>query len=165
MINKRKIIIKLVVSAIFFLALYSFSVGGYYFRARSAQAAGAGSLIKMDGIASVYYLGDDNKRYVFPSESVYFSWYQDFNDVLTIPATTLQSYPLGGNIVMRAGTKLVKITTDPAVYAVEPGGLLRKIKDESQAKQLYGNSWPQRVIDVPDAFFNDYSLGPILADN
>lgn len=131
MINKNKIILKLGVLAILFLGLYSFNVirvlntlgsGGYWLKARAAQATGTGSLIKMDGISSVYYLGDDNKRYVFPSESVYFSWYQDFNDVLTIPATTLQSYPLGGNIVMRAGTKLIKITTDPAVYAVEPGG-------------------------------------------
>src|SRR5680860_1268910 len=75
-------------------------------------AAQAGDLIKMDGLSSVYYLDADGKRYVFPSESVYFSWYSDFSGVVTIPASELQTYPLGANVTMRAGTSLVKITTD-----------------------------------------------------
>ncbi len=81
-------------------------------------AAQAGDLIKMDGLSSVYYLGEDGKRYVFPNPETYFSWYQDFSGVVTVSATELQSYPLGTNVTMRAGTKLVKITTDPKVYAV-----------------------------------------------
>ena len=80
-------------------------------------AASAGDLIKMDGLSSVYYLGADGKRYVFPNTETYMSWYSDFSGVVTIPASELQSYPLGGNVTMRPGTKLVKITTDPTVYA------------------------------------------------
>jgi hypothetical protein len=119
-------------------------------------AAQAGDLIKMDGLSAVYYLGDDGQRYVFPNESTYFSWYSDFSGVVTVPSSELQSYPIGGNVTMRPGTKLVKITTDPTVYAVEPGGELRSIVSEENAKDLYGDNWAQRVVDVPDAFFVNY---------
>lgn len=127
-------------------------------------AASAGDLIKMAGNSSVYYLGADGKRYVFPNESTYFSWYSDFSSVVTIPASELQSYPLGGNVTMRPGTKLVKITTDPSVYAVEPNGTLRKIQNEAQAAALYGTDWAKRVVDVADSFFVNYTMGSALAD-
>jgi hypothetical protein len=125
-------------------------------------AASAGDLIKMDGLTSVYFLGADGKRYVFPNEATYMSWYNDFSGVVTIPAAELQSYPLGGNVVMRPGTKLVKITTDPTVYAVEPNGNLRSIVSEANAIALYGTDWNKRVVDVPDAFFTNYKIGSAL---
>ncbi|MDD4333071.1 MAG: hypothetical protein PHT51_03070, partial [Patescibacteria group bacterium] len=121
-------------------------------------AASAGSLIKMDGNQSVYYLGADGKRYVFPNEATYMSWYSDFSGVVTIPQSELESYPLGANVVMRAGTKLAKITTDPKVYAVLPNGKLLWIPSEDVAKTLYGNDWAKRVVDVPDAFFTNYTV-------
>jgi hypothetical protein len=65
---------------------------------------------------------------------------------------------------MRAGTKLVKITTDPSVYAVEPNGVLRKISNESQAAALYGTNWNQRIVDIADSFFTNYTIGQPLAD-
>lgn len=119
-------------------------------------AAQAGDLIKMNGLSSVYYLGADNKRYVFPNESTYFSWYNDFSGVVTVPQSELESYPLGKNITVRPGTKLVKITTDPKVYAVLPNGNLQWVADEATAKTLWGDNWAKRVIDVPDAFFTNY---------
>lgn len=135
------------------------------FTAPSASAAAsAGDLIKMEGLSSVYYLGDDGKRYVFPNESTYFSWFADFSGVVTISATELQSYPLGGNVVMRPGTTLVKITTDPSVYAVEPNGVLRKIQSEAQATALYGINWNKRIVDLADSFFTNYTVGAPLAD-
>ncbi|MCX6794841.1 MAG: hypothetical protein NTY31_02565 [Candidatus Falkowbacteria bacterium] len=125
-------------------------------------AASTGDLIKMAGNTSVYYLAADGKRYVFPHFSVYFSWYSDFSGVVTIPASELQSYPLGGNVTMRPGTKLVKITTDPKVYAVEPNGVLRAIQSEAQASALYGTNWNKKILDVSDAFFTNYTLGSVL---
>lgn len=125
-------------------------------------SAQAGDLIKMDGLSSVYYLSNDGKRYVFPSESVYFSWYSDFSGVVTIPASELQSYPLGANVTMRPGTKLVKITTDPSVYAVTPNGVLRKIQSEADAIALYGSNWASMVVDVADSFFTNYTIGTPL---
>ncbi len=128
-------------------------------------AASAGDLIKKDGLSAVYYLGEDGKRYVFPNEATYKSWYSDFSGVVTISADELASYPLGGNVVVRPGTKLVKITTDPKVYAVEANGTLRQIPSEAAAIALYGSDWAKRVIDVADSFFTNYTIGSALGTN
>ncbi|MCK4554095.1 hypothetical protein KAU19_03980, partial [Candidatus Parcubacteria bacterium] len=120
--------------------------------------ASAGDLIKMDALSSVYYLGADDKRYVFPNEQTFFSWYSDFSAVVTIPQSELESYPLAANVTIRPGTKLVKITTDPKVYAVESNGTLVHVPDEATAIALYGADWAQRVVDVPDAFFTNYTV-------
>jgi len=137
--------------------------GAFSINAVKASAS-AGDLIKMDGNAAVYYLGADGKRYVFPNSTTYFSWYSDFNGVVTIPATELQSYLLGGNVVMRAGTQMVKITTDPSVYAVQPNGVLRKIQSEAQAAALYGTNWNKHIVDVADSYFTNYTIGTALAN-
>ena len=127
-----------------------------------AAVAKAGDLIKMNGLSSVYYLGNDGKRYVFPNEATYFSWYPDWSGVVTVSSTELSSYPLGSNVVMRPGTNLVKITTDPTVYAVEPNGVLRSIVSEANAIALYGSDWAKKVVDVPDSFFMSYTIGTAL---
>ena len=54
---------------------------------------------------------------------------------------------------------MVKITTDPKTYAVEPGGILRWIKNEDIAEKLYGPEWYLRIDDVPDVFFINYAQG------
>lgn len=120
--------------------------------------ASAGDLIKMNGLSSVYYLGGDGKRYVFPNEQTYFSWYSDFSGVVTISQSELESYPLGANVTLRPGTKLAKITTNPKVYAVTSGGNLVAVPDEATASTLYGANWAKRVVDVPDAFFTNYKI-------
>src|SRR5688572_6710832 len=123
-----------------------------------ASAAVPGELIKASGPA-VYYFAADSKRYVFPNEKTYFSWYMNFNSVRTISDSELASYQIGGNVTVRPGTKLVKITTDPKVYAVTLGGVLHWVESEAIAIALYGPSWATRVIDVPDGFFVNYSIG------
>lgn len=144
------------------MVLSIIAMSGLVIAPTAKASASAGDLIKMEGLSSVYYLGADGKRYVFPNPTTYFSWYNDFSGVVTIPASELQSYPLGGNVTMRPGTKLVKITTDPSVYAVEPNGVLRKIQSEAQAASLYGTNWNKRVVDVPDAFFTNYTVSTVL---
>jgi len=128
-----------------------------------AAAPQAGDLIKMDGLSAVYFLGNDGKRYVYPSESVFYSWHKDFSGVVTISSSELASYPLGSNVVVRPGTKLVKITTDPSVYAVEANGTLRKIASEADAIAIFGANWAKRVIDVSDAFFTNYTISTPMA--
>ncbi len=128
----------------------------------SAATLVAGDLIKASGPA-VYYYASDMKRYVFPNETTFFSWFPDFSSVKTITDAELAAISIGGNLVIRPGTKLVKITTDPKVYAVAPGGVLRWVESESIATSLYGSAWARRVVDVPDAFFTNYTTGPSLS--
>lgn len=127
-----------------------------------AAAPVSGDLIKASG-PSVYYFGANQKRYVFPSEKTYLSWYSDFSTVQTVSDAELASYPLGGNVTYRPGTRLVKITTDPKVYAVAANGTLRWVQTEEIARVLFGTTWAQRVDDIQDAFFVNYRIGTPIA--
>ncbi len=119
------------------------------------------SLIKMSGLSTVYYL-KGGKRYVFPNPSTYMTWYRDFSSVMTVSQSELESYPLGGNVTFRPGVNLVKITTDPKVYAVGNGRTLHSIVSEANAISLWGSNWASMVRDVPDAFFTNYIVGAPL---
>lgn len=124
-------------------------------------AQARGRLIK-GSLPAVYYLGSDGDRYVFPNERIYFSWYPDFSSVDEVTDTQLAHYEIGGNVTYRPGTRLVKLTNDPKVYAVEPGGVLRWITSETVAKSLYGSDWAARVDDLSDGLFPAYSTGEDL---
>lgn len=119
------------------------------------------SLIKMSGLSTVYYL-QGGKRFVFPNQKTFMTWYRDFSSVLTVSQSELESYPLGGNVTYRPGVKLVKITTDPKVYAVGNGRTLHSIVSEANAIALWGSNWASNVEDVPDSFFTNYVVGAPL---
>jgi hypothetical protein len=127
-----------------------------------AAAAEAGNLVKTADSSAVYYVDTDGKRWIFPNLGVYGSWFPDFSAVRVISPEEMAAAPVGGAIKYRPGTRLVKVMTDPKVYAVEPGGALRWLKDEDIAKSLYGSDWAKRVDDLPEAFFAGYSIGPDL---
>lgn len=154
-------ILKKTLSGIASVTTILWSVGGGLLAlpaVASAATIAAGDLIKASGPA-VYYYAADSKRYVFPNETTFKSWYADFSSVKTISDAELAAIMIGGNVTLRSGTKLVKITTDPKVYAVAPGGVLRWVESEAIATALYGASWARRVVDVPDAFFVNYTVG------
>jgi hypothetical protein len=125
-----------------------------------ASAAGctAGTLVK-GSLAAVYYCGSDGKRYVFTNDKSYFTWYTDFSGVTTISDADLASLQIGGNVTYRPGVKMLKIQSDPKVYAVSKGGVLRPIASEAVAACLYGATWNQQIHDVSDAFFTNYTVG------
>ena len=120
--------------------------------------ANSGDVIQASTDA-LYYLGADGKRYVFPDQKTYLTWYSDFDNVVTLSDADLAKIPIGGNVTYRPGTKLVKITTDPRVYAVDAHGVLRWITTEEVAIGLYGSDWSSLVLDVPDPFFVNYTVG------
>lgn len=131
---------------------------------RAAFSIQPGDLIKASGPA-VYYYNKDGKRLVFPNEKTYYTWYSDFSDVKTVTDAELAAITIGGNVTFRPGKSLVKITTDPKVYAVDAHGVLRWITTEEIAIALYGSDWAKKVHDIPDAFFVDYEIGSsILSD-
>lgn len=126
----------------------------------------SGSLIKPAGSTAVYYCGANGKRYAFPNDRAYFTWYTDFKSVQTLSDEAIAAVPLGGNVTYRPGVKMIKIQSDPSVYAVSKGGILRWVQTESAARALYGDDWAKKVDDVSDAFFFSYTIGePILYGN
>ena len=151
------------VSCILALTLASIGIGPAL-----GRTAAAGNLIKLaclvgakldDPCRSVYYLAANGKRYVFPNQKTFQTWYQDFSTVQIVGSAELSSYPIGGNVTYRPGKQLVKITTDPKVYAVGGNATLRWVTTAELAAQLFGADWVSLVEDVPDAFFVNYSIG------
>ncbi|MCC7522226.1 hypothetical protein IT407_00265 [Candidatus Uhrbacteria bacterium] len=129
--------------------------------ASQAAVTGAfapGDLIKASGPA-VYYFASNGKRYVFPNDKTYFTWYTNFDGIKQISDRALGLIPIGGNVTYRPGFKMVKITTDPRTYAVDQGGVLRHVKTEQLAETLFGLSWASRIDDIPDGFFVNYRVG------
>ncbi len=108
---------------------------------------------------AVYYVSSDGKRHAFPNLTVYLSWYPDFSAVKNVSSVALAAIPLGKNVTMRSGTYLVKIISDPKVYAIEPGGILRWVPSEATARTLYGTAWAARVRDIDATLFADYTVG------
>lgn len=128
----------------------------------SAATLTPGDLIKGPG-DTVYYYGNDGKRYVFPTLKTYLTWYSDFSSVKTVTVGELAALPIGGNVTYRPGVKLVKVATDQKVYAVSSRGTLRWVQTEAVAANLYGANWNTKVDDLPDVFFINYTVGtPIV---
>jgi len=112
---------------------------------------------------AVYFVGSDDKRHAFPNDTIYFSWFENFDDVVEIGAEEMSDYSLGGNITIRPGTHLVKLQSSPKVYAVEPGAALRELMSEEVAGDLYGDEWADRVVDIADGFWGNYEIGDQIA--
>ncbi|HTK59575.1 MAG TPA: CAP domain-containing protein [Candidatus Baltobacteraceae bacterium] len=125
---------------------------------RASAAVPVDALVKASG-PTVYYYAADGKRYVFPDAKTYASWFVDFSGIFTISDAELAAMPLGGNVTHRPGVRMVKIQTDPRVYAVARGGVLRWVGSEALAEGLYGQFWNTAIDDVSDAYFADYEMG------
>mgnify|MGYP001314060119 CR=1 FL=1 len=117
-----------------------------------------GDLIRTRDLSAVYFVGGDGKRHAFPGETIFFSWFNDFNEVRFVSDETMSSISLGTPVRVRPGTWLIKIQSSNKVYAVEPGGGLVSIPSEEAAIRFYGPDWNKRVIDIPSAYFTYYSL-------
>jgi len=129
-----------------------------------------GSLIKLadDGDpdthydSAVYYYAEDDgryKRYAFPNDKVFFSWYDDFSEVQIVTSDVMADVHLYGNVTYRPGSKMLKIQSDPKTYAVAQGGVLRWIQTEELAIALYGTDWNTKIDDVDVAFWPNYTFG------
>lgn len=122
----------------------------------------AGDLIRGESLSAVYYYGEDGFRYVFPNDKTYFTWYEDFDDVVWLSDANLATIQIGGNVTYKPGVKMIKINSDPTVYVVGAGGEIMGIPSESVAQSLYGSTWNQQIDDVPDGFFSNYTMGNAL---
>ncbi len=123
-----------------------------------AAAQPVGRIFKGSG-STVYLRAADGKRYTFPNDKVFRSWFPNGTAVEQTADEDVARVPFGGLVAYRPGTTLVKVTTDPRVYAVDRAGTLRWIRTEAIARSLYGDDWAKKVVDLPDEFFASYRLG------
>lgn len=118
----------------------------------------SGDLIRGQSYNAVYYYGEDGLRYVFPNDKTYFTWYNNFDTVKWLSDKDLATIQIGGNVTYKPGVKMVKINSDPKVYAVSENGALRPLMSEVIAIALYGSDWNKKIDDVPDGFFGNYDV-------
>jgi len=128
----------------------------------SESSVANGRLIKLASSSSVYYLGGDGRRYVFPNEKTFRSWFPVAPPIRVVGASEMAKYPLGGNVTYRPGVRMLKIQTDPKIYAVSRNGLLRHVTSEAVAAGLYGPDWNTKIDDISEAFFINYRVGPAI---
>lgn len=125
----------------------------------SMSSLQSGDLIRGESLSAVYYYGADGMRYVFPNSKTYFTWYENFDDVKWISDADLGTIQIGGNVTYKPGARMIKINSDPKVYAVGSNGALHWVATEAVATSLYGATWNKQIDDVPDGFFSNYSSG------
>ncbi len=131
-----------------------------------------GSLVKLPDDSNpatqedtaVYFYGRDCKRHAFPNSKVYFTWFQNFDNIVTVQPGTLASMPLGSNVLYRPAIRMVKFTTVNKVYAVGMNGELRWVTSEAAATSLYGSMWNKSIDDISDAFYTNYNFGSDIND-
>jgi hypothetical protein len=131
-----------------------------------AQAADVSlyGLVRTQKSDTVYVVSSDGKRYSFPSNPIYHTWYADFSRVKFVSDQELANIPFGGVMFVRPGTVMVKIPSDPKVYAVASGGVLRPVKDEKTAIAIFGEDWNKQILDLDVSFFAQYVLGSEVKD-
>jgi len=129
------------------------------------QISGTGSysntdFIKTKNISTVYFLDTNNIRHIYPSEAIWYSYFgSDFSNVYTLNDNQkIEDYRLGKNVVFKKGT-LMKLLSVPKVYLVGDNGLIRWIKTEEKAIELYGKNWNKLVYDLDESLFGDYIEG------
>lgn len=140
----------------FFAAALSFAAFTPLFA--SALSPAQPTLIRAPSSSAVYYALPDGRRFTFPNERIYRSWFSDFSSVRAVSSQELASYQLAGAVVYHPG-QLIKITTDPKVYVVTQNGVLRWLETESVAERVAGTSWASLVHDLPDELFPAYTIG------
>lgn len=123
-----------------------------------AEAAVQAGLIKGSGPV-IFYLASNGRRYAFPNEQTYRTWYRDFSGIRSVSEEDLARYPYGGNVTYRPGTRLLKRRNDSKIYTVGRGGMLRWMMNERVVRALYGQNWSRLVDELPDARVADYVFG------
>lgn len=114
---------------------------------------------KSDSCHSIYYYGTDGKRHAFPTESVYMSWFSNYNNVVTITNSTMKAMKVGENITYHPGTVLVKFSGSSTVYAIEQGGVLRPFMNEAAAIATYGRNYSRYIVTMSTSMKSDYGFG------
>lgn len=113
----------------------------------------------------IYYLGADNKRYIFPNEGTYKSWYGEQEVTESKTLEEIAEIPIGGNVTYRPGVKMLKTESVDEMFFVAPGGILRQISPEV-ALEIYGENWEDYIEEIENYYFTNYKIGkPINSED
>ncbi len=124
-----------------------------------------GLILKGDIGSEIYYVATDGKKYVFPNEQVYFSWFHSFSVVKTVPQIVVAEMLNGATqVTLFPGNQLVQFGNNPEVYMVRRKATLRWIPDEKTAEKLSGKNWTKHIIRLPENNLKSYNIGEVITD-
>ncbi len=123
----------------------------------------AGTFIKTAGSSTIYFVDSSLSRRPFFDAQTFFTYADDFSDVVEVSSETLAKFSMGAPMLPKAGVVLVKIQSVAKVYMVEEalGGssVLRWVTSEAVAEEMFGSDWSSYVLDVDSTLFTRYTLG------
>ncbi len=128
-------------------------------QAVKAEAAASyseeGQLLKVKGIkgGAVYQVGPDGKKYVFPDQKTFKTWYDDFKGVKEVSVSEIDQLGVGGTVTFQPGSRLITHQNTSKVYAVGDQGKLFHVPDEATASELFGLDWVKQVDDIDPGLF------------
>lgn len=116
--------------------------------------------------STVVYLVSDGQIWSVPDETVYFTWFDSWEDTVEVsPATIgvyLETYQNKGDLKMAPGTR-VKATSSKEVYVVGSDYKLHWMTNETVANEIYGSDWNQNIVTLKDTYLWKYAKGSNLA--
>lgn len=141
-----------------------FASRGVLVRTSNGPSFMGGHLVKSTIKSAVYFAAEDGKRYLFPSEKQFRTWYADFSSVRTLSVPALALRPLGGSVLYQPGSRLIKSATSPRIYMIGEDGQLHWITSLSLMESLFGAGWNKKLDLLNDSLFVDYGIGRPIAD-
>ncbi|KKU06208.1 MAG: hypothetical protein UX09_C0056G0001, partial [Candidatus Uhrbacteria bacterium GW2011_GWE2_45_35] len=118
-----------------------------------------GQFVRAYGFNTIYYIDEDGARRPFWDTNSFFAYADSFDEVVWVTDATLPTMTLGAPMLPAPGVVLVKIQSDPKVYAIDTDNILRWVPDESTANALYGAAWADYIIDLEPTSFARFSSG------
>ncbi|MBT6254322.1 hypothetical protein HOI83_03785 [Candidatus Uhrbacteria bacterium] len=129
----------------------------------------AGQFVRSYAFDTVYYVDEDMKRRPFWDARSFFTWGTDWDDIVWVTDATLSTMSLSVPMLPQPGHVLVKIESDPKVYAIEADptdpakDILRWIPSEAVANNIYGSAWADYIIDIEPTVYIRYTTGLDIA--
>jgi len=125
----------------------------------------AGDLIKLSNDSAIYKIDTDGKKHLYVNSPTFWSYHTGSWSALklngtnvyiqTISQTAFDSIPVGKNMVVKSGARLIKFQNSPQIYTVFGYNKL-KLMTESRSLELYGIKWRDRLITIQNGFESDY---------
>jgi hypothetical protein len=137
----------------------------------------ATNLIKTVDDPAVYVIDDNGNKRLFVNSPTFWSHYSgSWSDikhngnsivVRTISQEDFDNINIGANISVKPGVNLIRFQNSPRVYIVFGDNNLKYITN-TEAINLFGSSWQDRLVTIQNGFENDYTRnndGFIDSDN
>lgn len=121
-----------------------------------------GDLIRGESHAAVYLISDSYERQPFLHSSIFFTWFDSFEDVVLVPDDVLSDIPMGGPVLPNPASTLIRFESVDTLYASSSYGVLIKIS-EPEADSLVGTLWSEYVLPIPIVLWQQFEFKDVHA--